>query len=336
MYTTLHSISKRQGFNRQNAFTYVELLLAITITGILIAGMMGVVNTATETRDDVSQRNEITRQARFAMQRMVQNISHSHRLLLPLNDNPNTDWPEHIREQTVPATAPVGSSTLATAVLAITLPENIDLNGDGVPDADNDADGLIDEDIASDNNNDGAAGILLIDDNGDGSIDDSTDAEPSNDNDEDDSATEDPVNGIDDDADGSIDEDLTADMNNDGDSGLIGVDDDADGIIDENNRNDDDEDNLTDEDSYDSVVFYMNGTSLIERTPVPWDTNADTLITGADFIESTIAENVTRFRVERLISANNIQVIDLTLELTDPDSAESISLNTQVRLGGTL
>ena len=53
------------------------------------------------------------------------------------------------------------------------------------------------------------------------------------------------------------------------------------------------------EDWYDPVVFYLNGDNLMQRTPVPWDENGSGFVTGLDFITEPIAENVTRFRVER-------------------------------------
>jgi len=176
-------------------------------------------------------------------------------------------------------------------------------------------------------------GIHLIDDGGDGSVDDSF-----FDGDDDErfhSADEDPINGIDDDADGVTDEDPGADMNGDGCPGLCGVDDDNDGQVDEGNADDDDEDGVVDEDWLDAVVFYLQGDSLIERHPVPWDETANGFVSGRDFIESVIAEGVTRFRVERPIASSpTLQIIDLTLELTDPDSGETVNLHTQIRVGG--
>ena len=319
-------------------FTYVEMLVTVSITAIIMVALMGVVNTATETGQEVLERTSLVRDARFAMARMVRSVSHSPRLLLPLQDNPNTDWPENLREQTVPASPPLGSSTLATAVLATTLPLYVDLDGDGIADADNDGDGLIDEDLPSDNHNDSLAGIGLIDDDGDGSVDE-TIAGNSKDNDEDGIKNEDPLNNLDDDGDGSIDEDADDDSNGDTKAGIVGVDDDADGTIDEGDKRDDDEDGTLDEDWYDAVVFFLqpgpSGTKeLVERTPVPWDNNADTQVDGADYNETTIASNVTRFRVERITTTTSVELVDITLELTDPRSGESISLQTRVRLGG--
>jgi len=45
---------------------------------------------------------------------------------------------------------------------------------------------------------------------------------------------------------------------------------------------------------------------------------------------------VTRFRIERLDAAATHEVVDIMLELTDPASGESISLQTRVRAGGAL
>ena len=322
----------------QRGFTYIELLLALTIGALLVAGLSGVVGQALQIRDDAHERNELARQAGFAMQRMVYALSHSRRLLLPLNDNPNTNWPEHIREQTIPPSAPIGDCTLATAALAVTLPVTVDLDVNGIPDADNDGDGRVDEDLDADNNFDGAPGIALIDDNGDGTVDDSSAADPRYDNDEDDMAIEETLNGQDDDSDGNIDEDLDSDVNRDGKSGVMGIDDDGDGNVDNGqNKNDDDEDGEVNEDWYDSLVFYLDNGVLTERMPVPWDANGDSQVTGADSVISDLAEDVSRFRVERVTqSGSRWQLIDLTLELTSPVTGEVISLQTQVRLGGAL
>ena len=141
---------------------------------------------------------------------------------------------------------------------------------------------------------------------------------------------------MDNDVDGLIDEDFGADMNADGAPGLAGVDDDGDGQIDEGNNNDDDEDGLIDEDWLDTVVFYLQGDSLVERHPVPWDESGGGGVTGRDYVESTIAEGVTRFRVERVLTSSpSIHLVDLTLELTAANG-DVVSLNTRVRVGAPL
>ncbi len=318
-------------------FTLIELMVAVAVASIIMLGLAGVIGQALHSNSVVHAKNKLNRDAHFAMAQMSTAVQETRHLLLPLSDNPNTDWPENIREQTVPPSAPIGSSTLATAVLAVTLPETIDLDADGIADADNDDDGLIDEDLNTDMNDDSAPGLYLIDDNGNGQVDDSTNASPNEDNDEDGLTGEEILNGLDDDGDGSIDEDLSSDMTRDFASGVIGVDDDDDGSIDEFNKNDDDEDGKSDEDGYESLVFYLQGQVLKKRTPVPWDEDSSGVIDGRDFIVSDIADKVTRFRVERvpvLVGAADLVVI--TLELTDADSAQSVSLKTRLRVGGAL
>jgi type II secretory pathway pseudopilin PulG len=319
---------------KQCGFTLVELLVATTFAALLIVGLGGVVGQVATTRDAVQDRNELTRQARFAMEQMVRSVSHSRLLLLPQVDKPASSWPENIREQTVPASPPIPDSTLATAVLAVTLPAYSDLNGDGFPDADDDKDGLIDEDLGEDVHYDFAPGVYLIDDGGNGTVDEGF----SFDDDEANAIEgEDPINGVDDDGDGNIDEDPSADINEDGCPGICGVDDDGDGSIDEGSVDDDDEDGQADEDWYNVMLFRLQGGLLQQRTPVPWDESGGGLVSGQDFIVSTIAENVTRFRVERVAGVSgNQELVDITLELTSPVTGEVVSLQTQVRVGGAL
>ena len=318
-------------------FTLIELLIALALAAILFSGLSGVMGQALDIHDTVRDNNDLTRQARFALQRMEQAVGHSRLLLLPFNDNPNTTWPENEREETVPASTPPPGSSKATAVLAVTLPLYSDLDSNGTPDADNDGDGQVDEDLYGDRTNDTAAGLYLIDDDGDGQVDESG-AGYWDDDEESSSWDEDPVNGIDDDGDGKVDEDSYIDMNSDNCPGNCGIDEDGDGSIDEGGTDyDDDEDGLSDEDWHDPLVFYLAGGTLMERTPVPWDESGAGGISGRDFIVEPIAENVTRFRVERIPQNGDRAVtVDLTLELTSPVTGETVSLNTRVRVGGAL
>ena len=325
----------RGSVRQAHGFTITELLVALALAGLILAATGGIVNNAMGTDAAVAEHNRLQRDARFAMQRLASAVSESPQLILPLPDKPDTDWRENVREETVPASPPEGSSTKATAVLAVSMSRDVDLDADGFPDADNDRDGRIDEDLPSDIVYDFDPGIHLIDDGGDGSVDeglwvDSDDDERAN------NADEDPINGIDDDGDGVIDEDPGADMNGDGAAGLAGVDDDGDGQIDEGSSDDDDEDGFADEDWLDIIVFHLQGDTLVERHPVPWDETANGQVTGRDFIESSIAQNVTRFRVERRPQgATDVQLVDLTLELTGPAGSE-VSISTSVRVGGAL
>lgn len=324
---------------RRQGFTYIEMMLSVTIMGMVMLALMGVMNTATEAGEDVRTRNDLTRQARFAMQRMVRFTGHSRRLLVPMVDKLDTNWPENIREQTIPASPLVGDQVFAYAVLAVTLPAFVDLDQDGFPDADDDEDGLIDEDLPNDIHHDYLPGIAFIDDDGDGYVDEN----PSSYWDDDETnavENEDPLNGVDDDDDANVDEDPASDNNGDGCPGVCGVDDDGDGSIDEGSANDDDEDGGEFDDPYDPVVYYLSGQSLIERMPVPWNEDGistpDGPVDGRDFVLSTIAENVTRLRFERLADGTALDLVDIELELTDPTSGEFIRLQTRVRIGGAL
>ena len=324
---------------RQSGFTIVELLTALALTALILAATTGLVNNVFGTSATVEERNQLLQQARFAMDRIVRVTSHSPKLLLPFPDNPGTNWPENIREQTVPASPPVGSSTFASAVLAVTLPEYVDLDADGFPDADDDRDGRIDEDLPNDVHHDFMPGIIGIDDDGDGSIDEN----PSWywDDDESGGYNEDPINGIDDDGDGKIDEDPASDTNGDGCPGLCGVDDDGNGFIDEGGDDtNDDEEGSAFEDGYDPVVLYLDGDTLIERMPVPWNADGnsspDGPVDGRDFVASGLAGNVTLLRFERIESTRTSSpLIRIDLELTGP-GGETVSLSARTRVGGAL
>ncbi len=331
---TLRSIHHR---DRHSGFTLLELLIALALSAILFAGLGGIVGQAMDTQDAVETSNDLTQQARFAMEQMVRAVGHTRRLLLPMADKTVTTFVENIREQTIPASTPPAGSVYATAVLAVTLPATSDLDGNGIPDADNDGDGRIDEDLPADVDNDGKPGIRGIDDDGNGVTDYFLSPIADDDESSDLAQNEDPVNGLDDDNDGIVDEDPGADNNGDGCAGTCAVDDDADGALDEGVAADDDEDGVSDEDWYDPVVFYLSGGNLMQRTPVPWDENASGTVTGQDYVEQVIAEHVTRFRVERIPQgAGRAQLVDLTLVLTDPQTGETVSLNTRVRVGGAL
>jgi prepilin-type N-terminal cleavage/methylation domain-containing protein len=317
----------RDGRQFQTGFTLIEVLISIAIAALLLTALTGLIGNVLESRDHAGARNDATRDARFAMQRMVTAVLRTERLMLPLADNPNTNWREHVREETFPASAPEGDSTRATAVLAVTLDPRLDIDQDGIADADNDGDGRVDEDIDSDNTFDAAPGIVGIDDDGDGTIDELESGSGNKDNDEDGLPTEDHTDGIDNDGDGSIDEDPGQDMNKDIAPGILGFDDDGDGSIDEGHQRDDDEDGLENEDWFDPVVFYLNGSDLIERRPNL--AAAD----GSDYSEYVIAGNVTRFRVERIPASGRRSVlVDLTLEVAAANG-EPVSLNTRIRAG---
>lgn len=176
---------------------------------------------------------------------------------------------------------------------------------------DNDNDGKIDEDGGGGIGNDGQPGLSGFDDDGDGSTDEGG-AGAQLDDDEDGSFDEDTLgDGLDNDSDGNYDEEFTADMNGDGCPGVCGTDDDGDGSVDEGSINDDDEDGSVDEDPVDPLVFYVNNGSLYEKKIV-WNPS-----TGANVItDRKLIDNVTQFRVERLLGVNGKTVVTVRIELS--------------------
>ena len=336
--TSPRRVRRAHRLTHQSGFTLIELLVAVVLATLLIAGLGDMVGLAVKTQQVVGEKNSLTRQADFAMEQMVRAASHTRRLMLPMPDKTSTTTLlENIREQTNPASPPPPGSSQASAVLAVTLPAYFDLDGDGVADADNDADGLFDEDLPADTTYDAKPGIIGIDDDGNGIMDHPLSPVDDDDESSNFAENEDNINGIDDDGDGISDEDPAADNNDDGCAGVCGVDDDADGAVDEGTRNDDDEDGASDEDWYDPLVFYLDNGTLMQRTPVPWDEDGSSGVSGLDYIVEPLAENVSRFRVERLPPIGNRPLLlDLTLELTSPTTGESVSLHSRIRVGGAL
>ena len=304
-------MSERTGgseLRAESGLTLIEVLVALAIAVVLIGGLAGVVGRALDTWVVARREHALTREARFAVDRMQSALGSSSRLLVPRADDVGTAWSESVRD-----------------VLVVTLDPRLDTDGDGVVDADNDRDGRVDEDWGADSNDDGAPGVAGIDDDGDSVVDEGAPG----DDDEDGTANEDPLNGGDDDGDGSVGEDPPADMNADGQPGEAGADDDGDTFIDEGLPGDDDEDGSSDEDWIDTVAYFLAGTTLVERIPDP-DPSA-----GGDFSESPIAESVSLFRVERLPPAADARatLVEIRLELSAPGGA-SVSLTSRARVGG--
>ena len=326
----------------QQGLTFVELMLSIAVTSILVLGLGNVISSALNSYEYIKARDELQSELDFAFQRMIRTTLNSRWLVLPMDDKPATDYFENIRVQTEPASPPTGSSTLDTAVLAVSMPADWDLDGDGFPDADNDKDGKIDEDPGDDSHKDIAAGVWDIDDDGDGDTDETgrvllvVPVTWDDDEEKDTSGDDDPVDGIDNDGDGAIDEDPGQDNNGDGCPGVCGVDDDGDGSVDEGDDKDDDEDGSNNEDWIDPIVYYMSGNQLLERVPVPWDQTGEAGITGQDVLINPLSNHVTRFYVERVAGVSNGPLIKLELELTSSDGEIVVSASTHIRVGGAL
>ncbi|MFQ5471035.1 MAG: type II secretion system protein J [Gammaproteobacteria bacterium] len=132
---------------------------------------------------------------------------------------------------------------------------------------------------------------------------------------------------------GAIDEDLPPDNTNDNAPGIIGIDDDDDGLTDEgsilqNQENGTlvgDSDGPNNDDWLDPVVYFLQGSLLIERLP-----NVGA-VDGADFSERVIAENVSNLSFIRTAQGRN-DVVEINLTTTSGE--EEVSLTSTVRVKG--
>jgi len=174
----------------------------------------------------------------------------------------------------------------------------------------------IDEDIASDMNEDKWNGIGAIDEDGDGSVDENTSYFSAADDDEDGRADEDPLNGIDDDGDGNVDEDCAWDTNWDGRPGIANFDDDGDGSIDEGNQGDDDEDGTTIEQGIFPHVFWYDAGS---STLTSWEVSS-----GESFV---LSRHVAGFQVEYV----GPELVTFRLRLQDGNETLSIEEHACIR-----
>jgi type II secretory pathway pseudopilin PulG len=314
--------------------TLLELLIAVSIAAVIVGGLNAVLGAGVQMSQQ--QRIAASRQASadFAFQRISLALSETPLLLIPQIDNTNTSYREDLRRETVPASSPQLGSSKDSAVLAVILGAARDLDGDGVADCDNDDDGKCNEDSSGDRTADGLPGIAYIDDDGDGVVDNSQSGRRFDD-DEDGVSSEDPINGVDDDGDGRIDEDPSHDWTDDNEPGVAGVDDDGDGQVDEGwffPQHDNDEDGDRSEDPTETVVFYLQGSTLMERSNVPWDEDNSGVVSGRDFVVEPIAENITLLSFERIQTTGmNRPVVRVILEI-----AGELRLERDMLVGPTL
>ena len=287
--------SRPPGSPRAGGFTLIELLVSLAIVGILLAALSGVVQKAYDQWNYSRARNELLYQGNFAMDMMVTAVAETNRLLIPLQDNPATAHDESLRD-----------------ILAITMSPLLDSDGDGFLDADNDHDGLVDEDIPADNNLDYQAGIQDIDDDGDGSIDESLSMY---DNDENGNPGDDWLDGVDNDGDSSVDEDIPWD-NDASVSGYDNLDNDGDG--------------LENEDWLDPVIFLVSsdGTSLIQRKPVVnWPNGSKT----NDLVIAQAEVIVLSIQRLPMASGDRHGQLAITLQL-ESSAGGTLTLQSQVRV----
>ena len=218
----------------EKGLTLVELLVTITIVGIIATAAIPLLSTCLDAHSQGHARSRLYHEGLLAMERMTSGVRRCTFLLIPNNHNTKRD------------------------ILAFSGFLNDDddyyFNDPLFP--------RIDEEPSDDMNLDGKCGIAGIDDDGDAQIDEWH--MWSQDDDEDGVIDEDPIDGVDNDGDGNIDEDCGIDTNNDGAPGIVGMDDDGDGVVDEGSIWDDDEDGQYGRDVLNEVIYaFDNGTNTL-------------------------------------------------------------------------
>jgi prepilin-type N-terminal cleavage/methylation domain-containing protein len=215
----------------EEGLTLVELLLTLTIMGIIAMAAMPMLSTILEAHSQGTARSGLYHEGLLAMERMTSGVRRCTFVLIPNAHDTSRD------------------------ILAFSGGVNEDgdyyFNDPLFP--------RIDEDPKKQMTDDGVSGIIGLDDDGDGLIDEGD----KDDDDEDGLVDEDPFDGIDNDGDGNIDEDTGDDAN------IAGMDDDADGSIDEGDNKDDDEDGDVNEDPLNSLVYSFDSgiNTLTESLP---------------------------------------------------------------------
>jgi prepilin-type N-terminal cleavage/methylation domain-containing protein len=214
----------------EKGLTLIELVLAITITGIIASAGTALLWTCLEAQGHGEDRSRLYQEGLMAMERMTAGIRKTTVVLVPNGHSPTRD------------------------ILAFSRLVNSD--GDFYF-----ADPLfprVDED-PHDYFSFGSYGIKGVDEDGDGMLDE----ENFKDEDEDGSFGEEPIDGLDNDGDGAVDEEVQPDYDMNGVPGISNMDDDGDNLVDEvpNKPADDDEDDLINEEEILFAVYSYNASA---------------------------------------------------------------------------
>ncbi len=226
-------------------FTLVELLISVTIMSVLLVSVSRLVAACLRASELDEGTAAVYQQGSAAMEKMIAGVKSCTQLHIPNS---------HCTTRDVLAFSGV-------------------LNEDGDCYFDDVLFPRLDEDPPGDMSGDSAPGLALVDDDGDGLVDETGGLaweDAVRDDDEDGLYDEDPADGVDNDGDGNIDEDMPSDANGDAAPGLGHMDDDADGSTDEGGSPaDDDEDGSDDEDGMNAVIFsYDSGArAIVEAFP---------------------------------------------------------------------
>ncbi len=265
----------------EQGLTYVELVAAMAILSLIGLLFFQAVDISLASWRQGSGKAELLNNAQRAMERMVSKVRKTTWVLLPQKDSDPGDFNAY--DPNYP------NRYYPRNILAMSA--NID----------NDGDGLADEDPSNDITGDGFGGIMGIDDDNDDPID--IDEKGKDDDDEAGGSNEDPIDGIDNDGDGMTDEDPADNFYKYFNCG--------------NNSNNDDADETSREDPLDPLIYYLDGSTLMERLDVQ----------GVTQRNSPLAENVSEYQVvRRRVDGNTL--IDIHLKLDD--GRNTVALDTTV------
>jgi len=268
--------------NCQKGLTLIELLIAMTIMGIIAMAAMPLISTSLESHQQGMAWSQLHQEGLLIMQRLTNGVRRCTFLLIPNAHTPVRD------------------------ILAFSGT----INDDGDAYFDDPLFPRIDEDTHDDMQANAVSGIQTIDDDGDGLADE----ENEKDDDEDGSDHEEILDGVDQDGDGNIDEDLDKDANDDGQSGIKGMDDDADGNVDEAENEDDDEDGTKNEDPLNPLVYtYDNGTDTLTESNPDSGTSVD-LSTRVTLFQTTYeapdATHGPRIQIELTLTGDDGKTVE--------------------------
>lgn len=266
-------ILTQETWKSERGLTLIEMLISIVILSLVAGVLTQMVAGALDSWSYNKDREDLLNTARLAMERMVSRVRTTKWVMLPLMISDSTD-PGYPASSYYPRDILAVSGTI-----------------------DNDADGRQDEDPGDDIDGNILSGLMGIDDNNDGIVDNGNGAQ---DDDEDGTRNEDPVDSVDNDGDGRVDEDP--------DTAFY------------SSAADDDNDGVEGDDVFDPVIYYLNGTVLRERHDEYNFTNSDDII----------AENVAQFMVlRRRVNGNTL--IDIYLKLDNGKDSVELTTTTLAR-----
>lgn len=116
-------------YKADSGFTLIEMLIVITIIGIMIGGLQQIMTTAITAYDSAKEDQDLLTQARYSMERMVKFVQETDAIVLPVD--PSDGEILKVNERMM--------DTYDNAT------NNYAIDGDGLLDADNDSDKQVNE-----------------------------------------------------------------------------------------------------------------------------------------------------------------------------------------------